>query len=322
MKVAVFGCGSIGRRHARNLRSLGHDVIGYEPDPAARKAAVEDVGPQLHPDLATVWRARPEAAFVCAPPQAHLSLAQAAVEQGAHVFIEKPLADSVEGTEALARAADDAGRVTMVGCNMRFHPGPAALKQLLAKGAAGEPIAARIHSGSYLPGWRPWQDYRLSYSASRAHGGATLECIHELDLALWFFGPAALAGAAVLPARTLGLDTDGLAEILLRHRSGVLSSVHINFLQRDYQRGCEVIGSEGTLAWDFHSGRVELRAASGLPIVLASAPVEWELNRMYVDEVEHFLDAVARGGPALNPVSEAAATLRLALEARAAGASR
>ena len=141
---------------------------------------------------------------------------------------------------------------------MRFHPGPATIKRLLGQGAIGEVIAARIQSGSFLPRWRTQQHYHGSYSASPLWGGALLDCIHEIDLALWYFGSATIAGAATLPAKSLGLETDGLAEIILEHGTGVLCSVHLNFVQRDYRRTCQVIGSEGTIYWDLADHCVEV----------------------------------------------------------------
>ena len=126
------------------------------------------------------------------------------------------------------------------------------VRRLLGEGAIGRVIAARIHTGSYLPEWRPGTDYRRSYSASSTRGGgAILDCIHEIDLALWYFGPGVLSASATVPAHTLGLEVEGLAEILIRHDSGVLSSVHLNFIQRDYQRECRIIGTAGTLSWTF-----------------------------------------------------------------------
>ena len=122
---------------------------------------------------------------------------------------------------------------------MRFHPGPAAVRRLLKDGAIGDLISYRLHTGSYLPLWRPHQDYRQSYSASEETGGAILDCIHELDLALWYAGPAQLIAAKHLPARSIGLQTDGLAEILLQHDIGNrIGSIHLNFIERDYRRSC------------------------------------------------------------------------------------
>ena len=194
LRVAVLGCGSIGRRHLGNLRTLGlTDLIACDPSPEVCRALREE----LHVPCVTSWeevrRAEPEVVLVASPTALHQEQAQAAAQAGCHLFIEKPLAASREGLDALLLEADRRRLVTMVACNMRFHPGPMAVKRLLDGDAIGQPLSARIQTGSYLPRWRPAHDYRQSYSASPEQGGAILDCIHEIDLALWFFGPARLA---------------------------------------------------------------------------------------------------------------------------------
>lgn len=320
MRIAILGCGSIGRRHLANVRTLGHEeIVAFDPDANARESVAAD-GVSTTGNLDEVWKHNPRVVFVMAPSNLHVTLASEALARGCDLFIEKPLSHTLDGLAALAAEAERRKLVTMVGCNMRFHPGPAAVKRWIDAGAIGDVLAMRIQTGSYLPRWRPWQDYRESYSASPEWGGAILDCIHELDLALWFAGPATLVSAATLPARAIGIDTEGLAEILLRHDGGALSNVHLNFIQRDYRRNCQIIGSEGTLDWDFTEQRVRRFGPDGEPAEELHQPEGWQLNDMYVDELRHFFEAVATRRPAMNPIAEAERTLRLALAARARGA--
>lgn len=316
--IAVLGAGSIGLRHLRNLRALGVErLVCFEPDAARREKASGEVSADFVGELDAVWAFAPKAVVVAAPTQYHLSLALAAAEHGAHVFVEKPLAPSTAGLAPLLRLVEERRLVTMVGCNMRFHPGPIAVHRLIKEVAVGTVLSARLQAGSYLPRWRPAQDYRQSYSASPEWGGAILDCIHEIDLALWYFGKADLLAAAVLSAESVGLETDGLAEILLRHDAGTLSSVHVNFIQRDYRRGCQIIGKCGTIDWDFQSHRVTVCDEEGQLRHNFTEPEGWEINRMYVDEMAHFLDCVQAGEPTMNPLRHGFAALEVAEAARA-----
>ncbi len=319
MRLALLGYGSIGRRHARNLAALGRNAITvFDPAPTARAAAQDAPGVEVAATLERVWDRDPEAVLVASPPDRHIVLALEAARRGCHVFIEKPLAPTLAGVEELCREIARRRLVSMVACNMRFHPGPVRVKALLDEGAIGRALAARVHTGSYLPDWRPGTDYRASYSASAAAGGgAVLDCIHEIDLALWYFGPATLLAAAVAPADSIGLEVEGLAEILLRHEAGTLTSVHLNFVQRDYRRGCEVIGSEGSLSWDFGRGAVERIAPDGRQTYLQ--PPDWELDAMYRDELAHFLRCVEDRSATVNPVASSLPALEIALAARAPG---
>jgi predicted dehydrogenase len=148
------------------------------------------------------------------------------------------------------------------------------------------------------------------------HGGAILDCIHEIDLALWYFGPGDLASSVTLPATTLGLETDGLAELLIRHDRGTLSSVHLNFVQRDYCRSCTIVGAAGTISWDFSSGRVRVFGLDGTERRAIAQPPSWEINQMYLDEMQAFLRDVEADRAPANGIAEARTTLEIALAAR------
>src|SRR5437762_1482389 len=169
--VAVLGCGSIGRRHVKNLQAIGGvELLPFEADATARDEAIRELGLRVASSLGEVWRWNPEIAIVAAPTNLHVPLALEAARHGCHLFIEKPLSHSHEGLDVLAAEAENRRLVTLVGCNMRFHPGPRTVKNLLEAGKIGEVLSARIEAGSYLPEWRPWQDYRTSYSASPEWG--------------------------------------------------------------------------------------------------------------------------------------------------------
>lgn len=317
MRLATLGCGSVGRRHIRNLKVLGVEhLVAFDVSSPVCRAVAQETGAAAVSTLDEVWEFGPDAAIVACPTNLHVELALAAARHNCHLFIEKPLSYSLEGLDELNAEARRRRLVTMVGCNMRFHPGPAKVKELIDRRAVGQVIAARVQTGSYLPKWRPWQDYRQSYSASPRWGGAILDCIHEIDLALWYFGGAEVVAAAHLPASPIALETDGLAEILLRHRSGVLCSVHVNFVQRDYRRCCQVIGSEGTIYWDLGQHRVDLYGPEGDVTQSFSEPERFDTNAMYVAEMRHFLDAVEGRVDSVNPLEAGRAAVEVALAAR------
>lgn len=317
MRIAVLGCGSIGKRHLRNLFAEGkHQLIPFDPNEDARAYVEKILKLKTCSSLDEVWKMRPQAAIISAPPHRHLELALEAAQQGVHLFIEKPVADRLEGIERLRELVRGAGLISMVGCNMRFHPGPAGVKALLQQSAIGAVFAARIQTGSYLPDWRPSTDYRHSYTASREQGGgAILDCIHELDLALWYFGPASVVAAVALPAEKLAIAVEGLAEVLLRHSSNVVSSVHLNFMQRDYRRLCQIVGETGTIYWDFESPWTEIRSGAGTERRV-ERDANWSVNQMYVDELRHFVQCIERNEPTCCPLEQGIAVLKVALRAR------
>ncbi len=319
LRMLVVGCGSIGRRHIQNLARLGAgEALAYDVSPEALRAAECDLKIETVDSLDRAWAWQPDIALIATSTDTHVALALQAAEHGCHLFVEKPLSYRMDDVEKLCSLAAERQLVTMVGCNMRFHPGPAKVKRLIDENVIGQVIAARIQTGSYLPGWRAGQDYTRSYSASPMSGGVILDCIHEIDLALWYLGPAKVLAAAHLPARSIGLETDGVAEIMLLHASGVLSTVHLNFVQRDYRRTCQVIGTQGTIYWDFGERSVCLYGEEGKLEETYLEPPGWQINQMYVDELAHFLNCVRQGVSTTNPLDGGQAALAVALAARQA----
>ena len=121
MRFLVVGAGSIGQRHGRNLAALGHAVLAWDADPERlRAAAVAGMRPaaSLEAALAT----RPDGALICTPPASHVDLGRRALAAGAHLFVEKPIADASAAVPALLDLAASHGRVLAVGFNLRFLP--------------------------------------------------------------------------------------------------------------------------------------------------------------------------------------------------------
>jgi predicted dehydrogenase len=95
--------------------------------------------------------------------------------------------------------------------------------------------------------------------------------------------------------------------------------VHLNFVQRDYCRTCQIIGSEGTLYWDFKEREVRLHGSDGELKHAYPEPDGWQMNQMYLDELKHFLGAVEANFQTVNPVQGGIEALKVALAARSFG---
>lgn len=185
MKVLFAGLGSIGQRHVRNLRTLmGEDVeiLAYRAngdspvlnaDMTVKPGAVLESTYHIRSfaNLDDALEQKPDAMFVTNPNSLHLPVALAAAKVGCHLFIEKPLADSLEGVEELIDVVERNKRVAFVAYQYRFHPGLRWIKSLLEERRIGRLVAAHIVNGEYLPDWHPYEDYRQSHAARRALGG-------------------------------------------------------------------------------------------------------------------------------------------------------
>jgi predicted dehydrogenase len=315
----VIGCGSIGKRHIRNLIALNAgEILAFDVQ-ADRRSEVEcQFGVEALDYLEEAWERRPDVALITAPTGMHVPLALQAAEQGCHLFIEKPLSDRLEGVDRLVNAVRERNLITLVGCNMRFHPGLVKVKKLLEEGAIGQVVAARVAVGQYLPDWHPWEDYRKTYSARRdLGGGVILDAIHEIDYIRWMLGEVEAVACFAGKLSRLEIETEDTAAILLRFASGSIGEVHLDYVQRAYHRTCHIIGDEGTIHWDYSSGEVRWYSAATHDWQVFTNPSVWEPNEMYLDEMRHFLRCLSgQEKPALD-VCEAARVLEVALAAKA-----
>ena len=323
VRALVMGCGSIGKRHIKNLLVLGvKRIVAYDP----RADRLRDVKAAFPVDtvetLEQAWAAQPAVALITAPTSLHVPLAVEAAEHGCHLFIEKPLSDRLDAAvDRLLALVQARQLVTLVGCNTRFHPTLRHVKTLCNEQAIGHLVAARVEAGQYLPDWHPWEDYRHGYSAQRKLGGGViLDAIHELDYIRWLLGEVTAVAAFAGKLSKLTIDTEDVAAIILRFASDAIGEVHLDYVQRAYSRSCHLIGEEGTIRWDYSAGQTRWFRTATRQWDTVSNPAGWEPNQMYVEEMQHFLNCVRGEEASVLDVVESVRVLEIALAAKTAAA--
>lgn len=126
VRVLVVGCGNMGGAHAKAYHDLdGFEICGIVSRGKTKEVLNEKLGGgyALFDDYETALeKTRPDAVAISTWPDTHEAMAIKAFEHGCHVFIEKPLADSVEGAERVVKAANKAGKKLVVGYILRHHP--------------------------------------------------------------------------------------------------------------------------------------------------------------------------------------------------------
>ncbi len=317
LKTLVLGCGSIGRRHLKNLRTLGmRNFILCDPNgEAVAKASLGLINPVLTNNLSDALKARPEAAVICTPSSMHLDNALELAKRGVHILIEKPLSHTLEGCVELEKAASDKGIVAMMAMCYRFHPVLLRVKELMASKAVGRVFHANYFGGHYLPDWHPDADYRREYAANRSlGGGVVLTSIHGLDNIRWLFGEADEVMSFVDKVSSLEMDAEDIALGIFRTSSGVYVSWQTDFLQRANQHRLVIAGEEGTIRCNILDGEIDLFQADTNR--WGSERVLFETNTMYVKEMRHFLECIEKKQRPSIDLKEGYRTLKLALEVK------
>lgn len=323
MKFLVAGCGSIGRRHLGNLKSLGvTDLTALDILPERRREAEKDFNVPTFESLNEALADGPNVVFVTTPTSLHVSVALEAAQRGCHLFVEKPLSHNLDDVDRLLSLAKAKGLVTLVGCNMRFHPGIAKVKKLLAEGTIGTIVSARAQTGQWLPDWHPWEDYRLGYSANQnLGGGIILDAIHEIDYIQWMVGePVDDVACFAGHLSRLEIDTEDTAAILLRFAGGTIGEIHMDYVQRSSSRSCHITGEEGSVRWDQSNQKVSWYLASDGDWHQFDYSSEWDPNQMYLDELEHFLRCLTGEEQPVQDLHAAKGMLEIGLAAKESAA--
>ena len=294
MRALVVGGGSIGKRHLQNLRQFGIENLAVaEVDRDRRRQLEAELGLTGFDDLKAGLSFRPDFVVIATPTHLHLKQALAVASMGLDVFVEKPLCHDPAEMCELANVVERKNLVSLVGCNMRFHPGPAKVKELLSDRRVGRVLFARLHCGSYLPNWRPQTDYRSNYAAHpETGGGCIFDCIHEIDLCRWYLGEITGVFCMAGHLSSLEISTEDVAALLCRHASGAISEIHLDYVQRTYERGCQIVGESGSIFWDFTKSELRFYDAASARWENFFPPADWQTGEMYVAEMKHFLDCI------------------------------
>ncbi|WP_422371753.1 Gfo/Idh/MocA family protein [Hoeflea sp.] len=249
-KILIIGFGSIGARHARVAAALGWSVSVL-----SRREKPEGVVHSWHQNLASAIAENPDMVIIATETGRHLDdlrmLSQ--VAYSGPVLVEKPLFSGSEDISGLSFERISCAYV------LRVHPLLVKLKSLLE--ADGSPIAMmHAYCGQHLADWRPGEDYRTSYSASRESGGGVLRDLsHELDYVMWLMqGRPVSVLAQGGNLGLLGIDSDESWAIQLRYpgQPSPNVTVTINYLDRPAKRFVTVGTKEHSYQLDFVSQKL------------------------------------------------------------------
>lgn len=189
VRCAVIGLG-MGTQHAND----------YFACPDAELVAVADLNPKRlekwSPQIGAencftdykemLKKAKPDLVSVCLPNALHATVTIEAINAGAHVLCEKPMAMSVELAKQMRDAAEKAGKTLGINLSSRFNKYAMAMKDLVKDGAIGDPYHAytRWTRRDGIPGFGGWFGQK-----AMSGGGPLIDLgVHRIDLAMWLLG--------------------------------------------------------------------------------------------------------------------------------------
>jgi 1,5-anhydro-D-fructose reductase (1,5-anhydro-D-mannitol-forming) len=294
-------------------------IAGSDPARTASYAREQGIATAASSIEALVADPDIDAIYISTTNERHHDQALAAIQAGKHVLCEKPLALTVADARAMVAAAEAAGVVFATNHHLRNAVTHRALRRLVADGAIGQPLAARVFHAVYLPphlqGWR--------IRRPEAGGGVALDItVHDADTLCFVLQAEATEATAMTASQ--GMASGGLEDAImgvLRFDNGVLAQFHDAFTARHAITGLEVHGADGSL----YAGDVMTQRAVG-SVVLRRDGVEEaveldEPENLYERSVRNFVAAIeGRGAPSASG-EDGVRSLAIALAARESAAS-
>ena len=322
-RAVVIGCGSIGQRHIRNLRRLGlTDIFALR----TRQGASQDLDPSLEVKELGDWpelgELEADVAIVSNPTSLHLETIERCLPHVRGVFIEKPLAASLDGVAELLRQIKQRRVVSFVGYNLQFHPAVKELQKFLAHDAVGKPLVFQCEVGQWIADWHPHEDYRDAYFArADLGGGVLLTLIHEIHLAIELLGAADKVACLTPAYEGLPVDVDVVADIMIHHSSNAVSQIHLDMIQRPAHRGGVISCELGWISYNLLTNTVVGQTAGQSGVMVIADDALYDVNECYLEEMQTFLNCV-REGKVRHEYDAIRATQSLAIATAAREAAR
>ncbi|HVZ47139.1 MAG TPA: Gfo/Idh/MocA family oxidoreductase, partial [Gemmatimonadaceae bacterium] len=230
-----------------------------------------------------------------------------------HVLIEKPLALSLDGIDALVAARDRAARVAGVGYVLHFVPALSAARQFIRSGAIGAVKHVAVNTGQHFPDFRP--AYREIYYRDRAQGGGAIQdaLTHVANAVEWFVGPTSQVYCDAAHQVLDGVTVEDTVNVTARNE-GILVSYALNQFQAPNETRLEFHGTTGSVRVEPSAQRwgVLGRGESGWR--WNPAPIT-DRDQIYVAQARAFLDATEGQATDLCTLEEGIQTLRFNLAA-------
>jgi len=259
----------------------------------------------------------PDVGIICNETSFHVKTAIQLAKHDCHLFIEKPISNSLINIKTLANLIKKKNLITMIGCDMRFHKCINKMKKIIDSGDLGTILSVRAENGSYVPDWHPWEDYRDSYASKKnLGGGVVLTLIHEIDYLYWFFGNVNEVSAITDKVSNLEISVEDIATILLRFKKNIIAEVHLDYFQQPESRNFKIVGTNGTIFWDSNSNQVLQYNNSKKKWTTKFNYKNFQRNTQFIDELQYFLNCVKNKKQTINPVHEGLVPLKISLAAK------
>jgi UDP-N-acetyl-2-amino-2-deoxyglucuronate dehydrogenase len=312
--VALIGTGRWGAQLADAAGRAGLRLVAcFARDRGARREFAARFGcePALSAEAA-IAHPGVEGVLIATPNDVHAEHAVAAAERGRHVFVEKPIADTVEAAERMRDACERAGVTLAVGHAFRRLGAARRVRELIEAGALGQVVLAEATFS--LPGSLPPHAWRAHRRRNR--GGPLMQLgIHHVDTLAYWLGPVRHASGRFAHVATAA-DIDDVGVATLEFESGALGVVTGSYVSPK-TLALRLQGTDAVLEYrtEFSVWPDARALDSATTLTVAGEPVGFGERDMLAEELAEFGDCIRDGGRPETGAEEAIRALGVVLDA-------
>lgn len=285
--IAFVGLGSIAKRHIKNVCDYISSCGSTYSIDLYRSNLDHPIAEEIQPLVAASYLYSGEVqrdydmVFITNPTSLHLETAVKFRPHTKALFIEKPVFDGLDVDEDIIKTLDEIP--SYVACPLRYNPVLQYVKQNID---VTKVVSIRAMSSSFLPDWRPGQDYRQTYSAhADMGGGVDIDLIHEWDYLTWIYGMPTQCLGIVGTFSNLEIDSNDTA-LYIAKNDKMTFELHLDYFGRKTQRTLDIFTHDDTIQCDIVAGTVTYMK-EGKTITFNS-----DRNTYQMAEINHFFDIV------------------------------
>tara|TARA_B100001250_G_scaffold414603_1_gene454449 strand:+ start:10290 stop:11348 length:1059 start_codon:yes stop_codon:yes gene_type:complete len=261
MKFLIIGAGSIGKRHAKNILSLGHQVTICDPKENILKDSQLTNKINFYKDYKQALKDNEyDNAVIASPSNLHITHAIDIAHYKINIFMEKPLSHNLEKTKELDGLIKKNKLIFMMAQSYRFHEGFLEIKKLIDDGVLGKIYNVEMFGGLFLPDWHYKEDYRNEYAANKNLGGGVLltSLSHSVDTIRWLFDEIIHFYGWKTKLSDLDIDVEDFTSCLFLTKKNIVVNVIEDFLSRFPKNQIRIHGSNGYLESDFIKNQIKV----------------------------------------------------------------
>lgn len=248
--VFFLGIGSIGLKHIKLIQNNFKNINLFVLRKSKKKIFNHNRITYLN-NISELNNIDIFAAIICTPSNTHVHYAKKISKFTNKIFIEKPLSTKLSTAFNFLNYINMKKINIYIGYNLLFDELIINLKKIIMKRNLHDILSVNIESQSYLPLWRTSKNYTKDVSAQKKLGGGVLlELSHEINYLLEVFGKIKYVYAVLKSSKTLNIDVDDFAEIIMENSKKCIFRIHLNFNSRKNIRKCEIITNKETIVAD------------------------------------------------------------------------